>query len=227
MMTPCAKCGNPFEQPTFEALGMVLKPIYCQPCVRRHDEEAPGEVAHPVSVRESVWQSLCDPEFRTIEEGGETDAARLQKDFSQLAEVTGCPSTGPGLIIQGPTATCKTRSAWRLLRRIHDEGGRIRAMTSGDFGREFADAAGKHHRKEWFDSIANATAFFLDDLGKSKWTPAVWAEFFEVIDARGRKRKVTIITTNDGNQTLETKAADPVLWDPLLRRLREFTLIKA
>jgi DNA replication protein DnaC len=232
MTTPCLDCSQPFEPKILEVLGVeVFRQRYCPDCIATQETKLTAHWAAErvavTSARDAAWEALCDAEYRTTAEGGSTDLQRLAKDCPKLAEITAFPEFGKGLIIQGPTDRCKTRAAWRLLHRVHVSGGKIRALTGGDFGREFADAAGKHYRKEWFEGLVGATVFFLDDLGKSKWTPAVWGEFFEVIEARGSRCKPSILTTNDDNATLGKKAADPVLWEPLLRRLREFKLVKA
>jgi hypothetical protein len=228
-MTACQDCNEMFEPKVLEVLGMeVFRQRYCAACVQAQERKLNAHWAAEhtaiTGAREASWLALCDPEYRTTAEGGTTDPERLRKDCPKLEQITAHSAFGKGLIIQGPTNRCKTRAAWRLMRRIHAEGGNIRALTGGDFGREFADASGKHFRMEWFQGLVGATVFFLDDLGKSKWTAAVWGEFFEVVEARGRKQRATVITTNDDNATLKGKltASDPELWEPLLRRLREF-----
>jgi hypothetical protein len=225
------ECGQSFEAKTLEVCGKeVFRQRFCPACIAVQETKLSAhwaaEHAAVASARDVAWHAVCDPEYRTIPEGGSTDSGRLAAECPKLGEIVKVASTSKGLIIQGPTAKCKTRAAWRLMRRIHDEGGTIRALTGGDFGREFADAAGNHFRKEWFEKLVAATVFFLDDLGKSKWTPAVWGEFFEVVEARGRKQRATVLTTNDGNQTLAAKCGDKELWEPLLRRLREFERVK-
>lgn len=231
MTQSTCECGQPFEPKVLEVLGVeIFRQRYCPACIAVQEGKLTAhwaaEHAAVMSARGLAWEALCDPEYRTVAEGGATDVARLIGEVPGIRRITTCPSTGKGLIIQGPTNKGKTRAAWRLMRRIHDEGGTIRALTGGDFGREFADAAGNHFRKEWFDKLVSATVFFLDDLGKSKWTPAVWGEFFEIVEARGRKLRATVLTTNDDNQTLSAKCGDKELWEPLLRRLREFERVK-
>lgn len=221
----CGKCDQPFDSIVFFVAGLpAIRKLYCDPCVFAHEEAEARREGRKVPDR---WAILCEPEFRTVDEGGSTVLARLQRDCPKLAEVTGWKfgelEHRMGMLIRGDTGKCKTRAVWRMLRAQFDEHRRIFATTAGRFAREFADAAGNHRQTEWFRPMAEADIFFLDDLGKKPWTPNVWAEFFELIDDRAKNHRPFIITTNEDRDSLKTKCADPVTWAPLIRRLTENT----
>jgi DNA replication protein DnaC len=125
-------------------------------------------------------------------------------------------------MLRGSTGTGKTRAMWRLLRRLFDEGRSIEALTAGEFGRSYADAAGQYRASAWFERLAAVDVLFVDDLGKGCWSEAVRAVFFDLIDKRTRFGRPVLITTNDTGPELSERMRDVNLGDPLVRRLREF-----
>lgn len=219
----CEGCGQPFDSIVLYVDSLPglrpLRKLYCDPCVFRYRDAQQAER----DARPDRWLTLCDAEFRTVDEGGVTVLARLQRDCPKLASVTGWEFGPKGLLVRGDTGKCKTRAVWRLLRAQFDAHRRIFATTAGRLAREFADAAGNHRQGEWFTPMVEADIFFLDDLGKKPWTPNVWAEFFELIDERAKRHRPFIITTNEDSKSLKLKCSDPVTWEPLLRRLTENT----
>jgi DNA replication protein DnaC len=228
----CQTCSAEFEPKILSVLGVeVFRQLHCPACIAEQERHLnahwAAEHSKPVDHRETAWAAICPLEYRTTAEGGLTDAKRLAAECLRLREVVEWPGDGKGMLLEGETGKCKTRAAWRLLRRIHDNGGIVRALSSGGFGRGFADATGKHLRMEWFNDLAFSDILLIDDVGKSRWTAAVWGEFFEIIDSRGINGKPTVLTTNETTDSLGSKARalDPELWDPLLRRLREFKRI--
>lgn len=221
-LVACAKCGNMFQGIVMSTPGMpAIRKLVCEPCVKQHIEEE--ERLTKKATRSEGWEALCEQEFRTIEEGGNTDPARLAQDCPKIDLFIGWKFGPQGLLVRGSTGKCKTRAAWRLLRKQFADGRRIVATTSGRFAREFADAAGNHRQMEWFEPMVKADIFFLDDLGKKPWTANVWGEFFELIDERAKHGRPFIITTNEDRESLRKKCADPVTWEPLIRRLTENT----
>lgn len=226
----CDDCNEPFEPKILTVCGMeIFRQRYCPACIAIQETKltahwAAEHAAH-LSARDATWQAICGEEYRTASEGGKTDEKRLAAECPKLRSVTDWQLDGKGLLIHGKTGRGKTRAVWRLLRKVHDAGGVIKAMTSGDFARQFADAAGNHYRMAWFSGLAHAAALFIDDLGKSKWTPGAWGEFFEIIEARGRTNRATILTMNETSETLKEKVQDVELWAALKRRLEEFRRI--
>jgi DNA replication protein DnaC len=146
---------------------------------------------------------------------------RLRRDCVALDDICETDVSRKGILLRGSTGRCKTRAMWRLLRGLFEQGKKIAAMTSGDFGRDFADACGTHTRKPWFERLSSIDVLFIDDLGKSVWTPGVWGEFFELVESRVKRRLPLLLTTNEIGDTLGKKCADQVTWIPLNRRLKE------
>lgn len=220
-----AICPNPFRP------GQVLvRQRNCNACcsrevARRQLLEAKLSQDSQRAEREAYWAKICPIEFRTLEEGGRTDLARLIKDQPKAAEIINHPSKPtdePGMIIRGDSGTCKSRAVWRYLRRAVDRGQSVRALTSGEFDRQARDAAGKFYLSEWVDKLIDVDVLFLDDLGKAPWTPATVGHWFEVIDGRYRHGKGTIITTNlTGESLVAQLSIGKDIAEPMLRRIRE------
>ena len=64
----------------------------------------------------------------------------------------------------------------------------------------------------------------LDDLGKGRVTPRVESELFGLLDTRFHHNRATIITSNQNGAGLENQFS-PDIGPPLVRRIREFSLI--
>lgn len=217
----CAACGEPFDALEMKCGFFTLSTQACPPCVEKRiqDTESRGKT---IIENSSLWAIFCpEPAFRTQAEGGSTVVARLQRDCLKYDAIMAHQFGPQGLLLRGDTGKCKTRAMWRLMRKLFDEGKSIAAVTSGKFQREYQSSAGKHEANEWFDRLARADCFFLDDLGRVPWTPNTWGQFFELIDDRCKNERPFFITTNETGDSLAQMCADPVTWSPLYRRLKE------
>lgn len=172
--------------------------------------------------REAYWAKICPVEFRTVEEGGKTDVARLLRDQPQANQVIGHPIGEQGMVVRGDSGTGKSRAVWRYLRRNLEAGKSIRALTSGEFDRQARDAAGKFYLSEWADRLIDVDVLFLDDLGKAPWTPTTVGHWFEILDGRYRHGRCTVITTNLTGETLVSQLSiGKDIAVPMLRRIHE------
>lgn len=229
----CESCGVSFMAAVvfspFDSTKELFKQRRCNLCIETHNKCAANEAEY---ARQSIlkrqtdveWGNLCPIEFRTISEGGQTDADRLGMENSQLGKITSHPLGERGLIIRGGTGAGKTRAMYRLFRAYFDKSPRPRliAITSGQFDRQARDAAGTFTLSQWFDRLAKTDALFIDDIGKGKWTPATSSQFWELVDDRTRNRKPIFLTTNLNGETLVASLGlDRDIAEPLLRRIRE------
>jgi DNA replication protein DnaC len=128
-------------------------------------------------------------------------------------------STGPSLLLVGPTGTGKTHQAYGALRALSLSG----LMCSW----QFTTAADMYARlrprpkadpEEEFRSIANARLLVIDDLGAAKGTE--WTEEinYRLINHRYEHEMPTLITSNAASADLRT-----MLGDRVASRLREMT----
>lgn len=222
----CGTCGKPFQAIVVQCLGARIVAMHCPSCVQIHEADQAKRkadfAAAPAPSAEDRWAKLCPHEFRTLAEGGRTDVERLSAECPEFFRITGWKYGGLGLVLRGTSGLCKTRTMWRLLRRLFDEGRSLEALTAGEFGRSYADAAGRYEATAWFDRMTSVDVLFVDDLGKASWSEAVRAVFFDVIDKRMRTGLPLLVTTNDDGKQIAAKMGDPNFGDPLVRRLRDF-----
>lgn len=225
----CRICKREFQAKTFLIMSARLTITVCPKCGEEMERAAAAqearrrqrEIEDREKARELFWSAFCPVEFRLpTEAGGKTEIAKLELRQPKLKELMGW-SGNRGLIIRGVTGTCKTRSVWRLARRLWNERRSFVVLTPGEFERQFRDAAGHHVLTEWFKTLQAMDVFILDDLGKSPWSPATEAQWFDLVDARTRDDRPIIVTTNDTGETLAARMA-PERAEALIRRLRDY-----
>lgn len=229
----CTVCGQEFD-----AISMLSpftgQPVFtaraCSPCVERTKAErakSAAEMARSSAemARRAAWESICPSDYRTTEEGGQTDWRRLWAEQPKLEQVLRHPLGPRGLILRGPTGSRKTRCLYRLLRVYFDRrpvNPRIVALTAGEFDRQARDAAGNFTLSTWFRRLATIEVLFLDDLGKGSWTRATAGQFWELVDDRTRNGRPIFATTNYiGDALTQAIGLDGDTAPALLRRLRE------
>ena len=128
---PCTNCGSAFEFEPVKYEGRVIyEPERCPACVARltNDREAKAaRDAETARIKEAShrWAKICPPLYAA------TDPARLPQE--SLRRVMAWQFGPRGLVIHGPTGTGKTRAAFLLLRRLHDERRRIVAFHGNSF----------------------------------------------------------------------------------------------
>lgn len=231
----CPTCSQNFAalvvRSPFNPDTVIFTARYCDPCIQAkrtadHAREREAFEAERERNRRAAWDQVCPLEFRTLEEGGRTDVARLLAEWPVLQRVLDHDlAAGQGMIVRGKSGHGKTRAVWRLIRKAFDAGQKIRALASGDFDRQARDAGGTFTLTEWVDRLVAADVLFLDDLGKAPWTPATVGIWFDVLDGRYREGRPIVVTTNlDGAALCKQLRIGPDIGEPMLRRMRETTV---
>lgn len=231
--TVCRKCGHKWL-----AAAMILPlinrpfvPTICQKCSEELQREAEARVraeqAHRERLqrekRDSLWEKLCPIQYRlTTESGGKTVLARLELECKQLPAILAWKFSERGLVIRSrASGLCKTRAAWRLMRKQWNEGRKIAAFSAGAFQRHAQDEAGKFTLTTWFKNIAAADILFLDDLGKGYWTENTEAVWFDLLESRTSEGRPVIVTTNySGEELINGSRSDATAY--AVRRLRDY-----
>lgn len=229
----CKRCRNQFVSRTMKftsgGIEMSISATVCNACAEAEDREREesrerfrqSEIRRLKEAREESWRNLCPVEFRTTNEGGKTEIARLEQESPKLPKLLEYCFGRRGLIIRGKTRKCKTRSTWRLLRNLWLDKRGIIALTSAEFDRECRDAAGKFTMTQWFERLARVDMLFIDDLGKAHWTDATEAQWFDLVDRRTREHRPIIITTNEDGESLKSRMT-PERAEALIARLRDY-----
>jgi hypothetical protein len=231
--TVCRKCGDKWL-----AAAMLLPlinrpfiPTICQRCGEEMQREAEARARAEQAQREQLrrekrdlqWEKLCPIQYRlTTECGGKTTLARLELECKQLPAILAWKFSDRGLVIRSRgSGLCKTRAAWRLLRKQWNEGRKIVAFSAGAFQRQAQDQAGKFTMNAWFNNIAGADIMFLDDLGKGYWTENTEAVWFDLLEQRTSQGMPMVVTTNySGDELINASRSDATAY--AVRRLRDY-----
>jgi len=219
----CIKCGTPFSYvPSFMNGRELLPHSICPTCVKRAtDEGIAREETVKARRREAAWEKLCPPLYRT------TDHARIPAPFRNA--ITSWSYSPRGLGFIGAAGQCKTRSAYALLRRHHEQGRSCEAVSTTAFAslclRQFSDDRdAKQFASVALSRIRYVDLLLIDDLGKSRMTERCEVEFFDLLEYRTSHLLPTLWTANArGNELLALMSPDR--GEPILRRLAEFSEI--
>ena len=220
----CSACGKPYVRTVHLLSGRrVFVGRRCPACDARWQEERLAEErASKAQEHEAEWAELCPWEHRLLTETrGHTDLTLLEAAQPDWRKVLDWEYGPLGLLLRGETGTCKTRSVWRLARKLFDQDIRVTALTAGQFDRQCRKAAGQFELPGWFDELVRARVLFFDDLGKGAWTPHTEANFFDLVDQRTCEGRPLLVTTNDSGRSLAERFS-PDRAEPLIRRLREY-----
>lgn len=211
------------------------------------DADAQKRQASIANAKREAWLQVCPFEYRTQEEGGETDPALLDnvrllvasdegnqvlrwQDLAVLPTRKPEELDRPVVFLSGPSGSCKTRIAWRIGKAAldrHQGGTPLAFCTAWSFQQRIQDAAGQFLTGPCVGMMIEAPILALDDLGKVQWTDNTAAAFFEVLEQRIARRHLTVITTELIGPAVEAwfkSARSTVLAsaaDAIMRRLRQ------
>lgn len=226
---PCPRCLAPWEGYAYRIDNRPwVKAEQCTKCaederVKCNAEREDAQRKANETQAEWLWHEICPPLYRTTTEGGITEKSRVES-LPEWPAIAAHKLGNKGLILRGNTGVCKSRAMFRLLRTYHDQDPRpsMVAVTAGEFDRQCRDAQGEFRLSAWFSRLASVKILFIDDLGKTKWTPSTSGQFWELVDARTKELKPLFITTNlSGDTLVEHMGLGDDIGQPLLRRLRE------
>ena len=221
----CATCGQQFQAifVTAPGLGCYFSQLHCPPCqAKLRAEQEAAERTREAEARRKAWAELCPVEFRANDEGGETDPNRLRLEQPKFSEALRWRFGKTGLLLIGPSGTCKTRVAWRILRREFEAGRRVVAMKAHGFGVECQERrTSKGGFADWYRHLVRVPLLFIDDLGKGRFTDDAESHFFGLIDERTENGRPMIITSNSTGTALKARMSED-RGEPIIRRLRDY-----
>lgn len=238
---PCSQCGisTTRKEGVFTAYFSRNQAWLCEPCGRKQVEQyeaarASEERAALEAKRDARWLEICPLEYRTASERGRTDEDRLSKALITTPDGQVVPwkelslQGGGSIWLAGASGTMKTRIAWRLCRRGFDAGKAIHAFTPWSFHAALSTQTGLFRTEEWMRELTTSGVFFMDDIGKTEFSPSGAAALFELVEQRTSHGKPMIFTSNHSRKDIGALFSDSRSLaaqgaaDALVRRLMEF-----
>jgi DNA replication protein DnaC len=170
-----------------------------------------------LSARRASWKSLCPPEYRN------TISEQLPNG-PKFEEVQKWQYGPKGLLLVGPTRRGKTRSAWKLLERLHfDEHRKIVAFSPMDLKLAVANAwRDTETAEDWIDTLRDVDVLFLDDLDTIKFTEAVEETIYDVFEFRPTHGNPVIATVNRTGRELAARMNASGRGAKIVERMREY-----
>ncbi|HZS19219.1 MAG TPA: hypothetical protein VFA51_14925 [Candidatus Udaeobacter sp.] len=174
----------------------------------------------PEISRRRAWESLCPPEYR------ETSPERLP-NLEKFEQVQRWQFGPMGLLLVGPTRRGKTRSAWKLLERLHFEEHRgIIAMSPMDLKLAVASVWRDAETADtWIWRLRSAGVVFLDDLDTVRFTEAVEETIYDIFEFRPTHREPVIATVNRTGRELAARMNTNGRGAKIVERMREYCQI--
>jgi DNA replication protein DnaC len=172
---------------------------------------------HELSARRASWKSLCPPEYRN------TISEQLP-NVPKFEEVQKWQYGPKGLLLVGPTRRGKTRSAWKLLERLHfDEHQKIMAFTPMDLKLAVANAwRDTETAEDWIDTLRYVDVLFFDDLDTIKFTEAVEETIYDAFEFRPTHQRPVIATVNRTGRELAARMNANGRGAKIVERMREY-----
>jgi DNA replication protein DnaC len=205
----CTMCGT--EDKLMRRNDLLSEPFVCWDCTEAKEAEQKTRWE-----RMAEWTRQCPKAYRDSD-------WKLLPCRHLINEVQSWQHQKRGVVFAGSPGVGKTRLAYIMLKRLHAEGKRVRAMTATDFALGVQEQGGKHKLPEWLKDLCGVSVLLLDDLGKEKLSESVVAQLFHVLDKRMAEELPVLITTNYKGQHFIERFGE--YGEPLYRRLKEACII--
>ena len=168
--------------------------------------------------REEAWLSLCPPLYR------DTDPARLPARLADIVEHYNPGERGLGII--GKPGAGKTRAAYLALRKHHDAGRSVLAISAVSISRLSADQFARNDdtaedARKTLQDARTRSALLIDDLGKGRLTDRAEMELYDLLEHRTSHLLPTIWTANTDSHSLGSMLSED-RGAAIIRRLSEF-----
>lgn len=219
--TACAVCGRELtvERCFFDGRELFTAArVRCSDCTAKAEQEFREQNRREQSSStQAEWERICPPRFQ------DTDPARIP-DQSAMNQIIGWKSVADGLLALGETGSCKTRSFYLLLRRLHfKEKKSIVAINSADLSMEIGRLfyTDQLAASNFIKRLCSVDVLYLDDLDKAKFTERTEAEVYHIINHRTEHRRPIFASVNCTGEELSGLLSDNRGW-PIVRRLRDY-----
>lgn len=215
----CRKCQKGFDSAIIMVGTLrVAEKYVCDPCLESVNNFAELD---PISFKTKdlpfLWKNVCPPLYR------DSDPSRLKINPDTISNVLTWENNPHGIGLAGESGTGKTRLMFMLVKRLLEEGIRVRATTA----KQFENWCHRMFNKDddarlRIEECHQARVLFIDDIGKEKYTERVESEFYDLVEDRTSHLLPILWTANaTGEKLIQMMGDDRGV--PIVRRLREFS----
>lgn len=188
----CEKCKES------GGVGVIINPDGARPCECKLEyfaKEAEKQTGIPHSMANWTLENYPTGEKHTA------SALRHAKEFCD-----GYESGSRGIVLSGRPGTGKTRIAVSIINHLCKSGVKCRFFYYADILKELMRFSDEQAIENfWFDNRDVAVMVIDDFAGEERTSPWVQGVAMQIIDARIRHSKTTIITTNRSLTELDEK----------------------
>lgn len=199
----CATCSQPFSALVAYLGGRpLLSQQNCADCVLAYEKRTTGAAMSAETRLQAEWRALCPADYR------DTDETRLWREVpTDLHSVLQWETGARGIALVGETRRRKTRLMFLLMKRLLQEGRRIRYINAANLADELACVydGGCQQAEAWMQAIERVDVLFIDDLGKEKLTERVAVFYYRLFEYRKAHALVLFYTANLGRSDLQAK----------------------
>lgn len=184
-------------------------PFFCQECTALREKQAEAEQQQAaIAAMKDTWEKLVPERYRG------TDIAHPDFNKSAWIAIRGGDWRQHGIGLIGGPGRCKSRILALLAKRDIYAGRRIEWVNPFDIddirrGREDRVTASEARRR--FKAITQAQVLYIDDLGKTPFSPGFSAILFDVIEGRYNSNLVTHWSLNPIPEDMKAMAEGNVI----------------
>lgn len=205
----CHVCHQPKER-RLELLGREqIVGILCE-CERAKREEEEASRKHHAEM--AFWEkmtdlrkdNICDPTYETVTLANDDGINQKVSNFCRkyIDRWPQMLENNIGVLFHGPVGTGKSFFACAIANELLQK---HVPTTITSFPRLLNLLQDSNNRQWLLDCLGNYKLVVIDDLGVERETSYAAEQIFAVIDARGRAKLPTIITTNLAKQEMENQ----------------------
>lgn len=221
----CDTCGKQYEHEPFSfqpgGVDMFANCYTCPSC----SEEAEKETAEQnrIGAAKAEFERIVPPSYC------KTDINHQGFNVALWDKLKNWRAEHGWLGLVGETGRCKSRCLALLVKRLCWEGWHGEWCTATGFQwaarRQFHDQDG-NRACSYLDDWKKARVLVLDDLGKQTWTPTVESEFYDLLEYRTNREKLTLWSANTHpEEMVSSKQLSQDRGAPIVGRLLDYSEI--
>jgi len=221
-VTAKCPCGVSFTHTPVMLFGKtILERKFCDDCTSANVKTAEAEEeASKLAAREDKWHEACPPLYR------DTDPSRISAAAVRAASEWNAKGES-GMGFTGETGKGKTRALFLALRKAHEAGRSVYALSHNKFSKTVQEAFSgdgieKGDARAILRKCQQVQVLLIDDLGKPPPTERADAELEEMIEHRAA-HKLPILWSANGSSVWLERRLGPDRGPALVRRLSQFS----